>query len=127
MKTRVERINPYLFVRDIPESIRYYVQTLGFEPYIETPNVGIIECDGHQIHFIAKTGDGDTPQRVWIGVEDIGILYEQFMENGVEFFQGPTNYSWAYQMIITDPDGNLLIFGSGPRQDEPYDDLTDNQ
>ena len=123
MRTRVERINPYLFVRDISESVRYYVEILGFEPYINIPNLGIVECDGHQVHFIKKTGDGITTQRIWIGVEDIGVLYAQFMENGAQLFQEPTNFSWAYQMILQDPDGNPLIFGSELKHDEPYQDL----
>ncbi|MEA3325695.1 MAG: hypothetical protein U9R53_00030 [Chloroflexota bacterium] len=47
MKTRVERINPYLNVNDISQSMKYYVDVLGFDPYIELPNLGIVQHDGH--------------------------------------------------------------------------------
>ena len=121
IKTRVERINPYLNVSDISESLRYYVDVLGFEQYIETPNLGIVERDRHQIHLSLPKGE-NTPHRVWVGVENIEVLFEQYKENGVKISQEPTNYSWAYQMTIEDLDGNLLIFGSAPKENLPFQD-----
>jgi predicted lactoylglutathione lyase len=121
MKTRVERINPYLNVEDISRSIRYYVDVLGFDYYIETPNLGIVERDGHQIHLSNRQGEV-IPHRVWIGVESVEVLFEQYKENGVRISQDPINFSWAYQMIIEDLDGNRLIFGSAPKEDQPFQD-----
>lgn len=121
MKTRVERINPYLDVSDISKSLRYYVDVLGFEQYIETPNLEIVERDGHQIHLSSPKGE-HMPHRVWVGVEDIETLLDQHKENGAKFSQEPTNYSWAYQMTIEDLDGNLLIFGSAPKENLPFRD-----
>lgn len=124
MLSRVERINPYLGVRDITESLFFYVNVLGFDLYVETPNLAIIECDGHQIHLI-KEGDFPGITRVWIGVDDIELLFEPFKRNGVIFIQRPTNFSWAYQMIIKDLDGNKLIFGSAPKPGQPFEDAID--
>ena len=70
MKTSVKRINPYVEVDDISASLRYYVDVLGFDLYVETPNLGIVERDGHQIHLI-KHKDQGGPNRIWIGVENI--------------------------------------------------------
>ena len=120
MNSRVERINPYLMVQDIPTSTRFYVDVLGFDQYLKLPDFGIVERDGHQIHLISEPGKGNTPHRVWIGVEDIAVLFDQFRKNAAEFQQEPRNFTWAYQMIVQDPDGHLLIFGSGPKQDEPF-------
>ena len=113
METRVERINPCLDVRDLSASIHTYVDLLGFEMYVQTPALAIVECDGHQIH-LRQGGPDSAPARVWIGVEDIAVMYERYRARGAKIAQQPTNYSWAYQMIIEDPDGNLLVFGSGP-------------
>ena len=121
MNTRVERINPSLDVQDLPTSIQYYVEVLGFELHVETPTLGIVERDGHQIHF-RKGGRDSAAARVWIGVEDIAVLYEQYSTRRVKIEQEPTNYSWAYQMVIEDPDGNLLIIGSGPLEGVPFED-----
>ena len=121
MNTRVERINPSLDVQDLPASVQYYVEVLGFELYVETPTLGIVESDGHQVH-LRQGGDDSAVARVWIGVEDIAGLYEQYRAKGVKIAQEPTNYSWAYQMMIRDLDGNLLVFGSGPLEDKPFQD-----
>jgi catechol 2,3-dioxygenase-like lactoylglutathione lyase family enzyme len=121
MKTSVERINPCLNVHDVSASVKYYVDVLGFDLYVETPNLGIVERDGHQIHLNKSAGD-IFAQQVWVGVGDIEVLYEGYKTKGIIFKQEPTNYSWAYQMVVEDLDGNLLTLGSGPLKDEPYQD-----
>jgi len=121
MLSRVERINPYLIVKDIGESLNYYVTVLGFEKYVETPNLGIVGRDGHQIHLMGSQ-EAQPAHRVWIGVEDTAILFDQYRINGVKIVQEPNNYSWAYQMIAEDLGGNRLILGSGPKLDEPFQD-----
>ena len=121
MKTRVERINPSLDVQDLPAAIRFYVETLGFGLSVETPVLGIVESDGHQVH-LRQGGSDSAAARVWIGVEDIALLYEQYSAKGVKINQEPTNFSWAYQMIVEDLDGNLLVFGSEPLEGEPFED-----
>lgn len=124
MLCRVERINPYLIVKDIKESLKFYVNLLGFEEYVETQNLAIIECDGHQIHLLESEND-PTKNRIWIGVEDIEMLYDQYKNYDVKFIQEPINFSWAYQMIIQDLDGNKLIFGSAPKPGQPFEDAID--
>ena len=113
METRVERINPSLDVQDLSASIRFYAELLGFDLYVETPALAIVERDGHQIH-LRQGGPDSAPARVWIGVEDIAVLYERYRARNVKIAQEPTDYSWAYQMVVEDPDGNLLVFGSEP-------------
>ena len=92
MLSSVERINPYLIVKDIGESLNYYVKILGFEKYMETPHLGIVERDGHQIHLM-RSQEEQPAHRVWIGVENISILFNQYRKKGVKFFQEPTNFS----------------------------------
>jgi len=121
MKTRVERINPYLNVKNISESVKHYVKILGFYLYFESPDMGIVEQDGHQIHLI-KSSQKTMPSQIWIGVEKLEPFFKQYQENGARIAQTPTNYSWAYQMVVEDIDGNKLIIGSAPKADEPYQD-----
>jgi catechol 2,3-dioxygenase-like lactoylglutathione lyase family enzyme len=47
MRTKVERINPSLDVQDFPASMRYYVEVLGFELYVETPTMVVEDLDGN--------------------------------------------------------------------------------
>ena len=74
MATRVERINPCITFGDVGASVAYYISVLGFKRYVETPTLGIIKIDGHQIHLIKRMQD-DIPDQVWVGVEDVAALY----------------------------------------------------
>jgi predicted lactoylglutathione lyase len=58
---------------------------------------------------------------VWIGVEDVAMLYEEYKTSGAKIRRAPENYPWAYEMHVEDPDGHVLRFGSEPRTDRPYD------
>jgi predicted enzyme related to lactoylglutathione lyase len=58
---------------------------------------------------------------VWIGVEDVASLYQEYTERGASMLHAPTNYPWAYEMKVQDPDGHVLRFGSEPREDIPLD------
>jgi len=120
-ETRVDRINPCLNVKDITASVKYYVNNLGFDVYVESPDFAIVERDGHQIHLI-KDIQEVTSSQVWIGVEALEPLFEQAQRSGVRIIQQPTNYSWAYQMVIADLDGNQLIIGAEPKDDQSYHD-----
>ncbi len=118
MKTRVERINPYLNVRDLSASISYYVDVLGFELYVETATLGIVQRDGHQIH-LSKCEEAGRSQQIWIGVQDVAVLYEQYRGTDAVICEEPRNYPWAYQMVVLDLDDNRLIFGSEPKETGP--------
>jgi len=37
----------------------------------------------------------------------------------------PTNYPWALEMQVEDPDGNVLRIGSEPKAGEPYGEWLD--
>ena len=51
-----------------------------------------MERDRHQIH-LSKGTDYDAAHRVWIGMGDVGVLFEQLKEKGLKIFQEPINYS----------------------------------
>ena len=121
MDTRVERINPYIDVKNISDSVRYYVDILGFDLYFESSDFSIVERNGHQIHLTKSKGK-IRPGRIWIGVEELSILFEQYRVNGAKITQPPKNYSWAYQMVVEDLDGNQLIIGSAPIAGESFED-----
>jgi hypothetical protein len=41
---------------------------------------------------------------------------------GVKIKLPPTNFSWAYEMQVEDPDGHILRFGTDPKDEEPLAD-----
>jgi catechol 2,3-dioxygenase-like lactoylglutathione lyase family enzyme len=120
-----EGVTPILGVRNLPASIDYYVSVLGFKVDWHQPGIiasvsrdrcGIFLCEGDQ---------GNPGTWVWIGVQDTGLLFEDYRSKGAKVRHPPTNYSWAYEMQIEDPDGHVLRFGSEPKTDCPYGEWLD--
>ena len=118
-KTNFEGAEPILRVEDMSRSVRYYVDVLGFtnapwgnEQFTEVKRdrAGIYLCQG---------GQGQVGTWAWIGVSDVATLYEEYRESGADIRLPPTNYGWAYEMQVRDPDGHILRFGSDPLDDEP--------
>lgn len=119
--TAVECIIPILSVASVAASIRYYTGLLGFRldwADGDDPRMASVSRDGKAI-MLCQEEQGHPDTWVWIGVEDIDPLVEEYRRKGVTFRQEPTNYSWAYEMRVEDPDGHVLRFGSEPRRDLP--------
>jgi predicted enzyme related to lactoylglutathione lyase len=111
---RFECIEPILCVSDIPDSLRFYVDLLGFEnaPW-GTDEFTHVSRDGRGI-YLCRKGQGKTGAWVWIGVQSVETLHEEYKGRGITIRQPPTKYPWALEMQIEDPDGNVLRIGSEP-------------
>ena len=123
-KTRVECIIPILSVKNVSASIDHYLKVLGFTKDWDDgdpPTMESVSRDNHSI-MLCQGAQGQPGTWVWIGVGNVEILLEEYKTQGATILQEPTNYSWAYEMRIEDPDGHVLRFGSDPRKDEPYKD-----
>ena len=122
MSTKLECINPILIVRDIGVSLDYYVRVLGFEKadwVTEESTFALVSRDGFGI-YLSENRQEQAKACVWIGAEDIVPLHREFMAAGARIEAAPANYSWAYEMVVADPDGHVLRIGSEPRQDLPF-------
>ena len=111
---RIECINPILNVADIPRSLRFYVDLLGFE---NAPWGGddftCVARDGCAI-YLCKGGQGRAGTWVWMGVEDARALHDHLAANGVAIRTGLTNAGYALEFHVEDPDGHVLRVGSDP-------------
>jgi catechol 2,3-dioxygenase-like lactoylglutathione lyase family enzyme len=119
IKTRFEHAEPILNVRDMVASVQYYVDVLGFRnatwgnasfTQVSRDDAGIYLCQGDQ---------GQPGTWAWVGVEDVGLLYDEYRASGATIRHGPTNHAWAHEMQVEDPDGHVLRFGSDSRADLP--------
>jgi catechol 2,3-dioxygenase-like lactoylglutathione lyase family enzyme len=121
----VECTIPILKVANIATSLDFYVNVLGFEKgwFYEKDAFAMAGVSrDHSAIYLCQGEQGSPGTWVWIGVADIQPLYEEFQAKGATFVMRPTNYSWAYEMRIRDPDGHVLRFGSEPLPGEPVHD-----
>ena len=117
-------MNPILRVEKLAASIEYYVAKLGFKVDWQTP---IFACVSRgRCHIFLSEGDqGHRGSWVWIGVEDAEALHNEYRAKGARIRHPPTNYEWAYEMQVEDPDGNVLRLGSDQKHDQPCGEWLD--
>jgi catechol 2,3-dioxygenase-like lactoylglutathione lyase family enzyme len=118
-KIGVECIIPILRVNNLATSIRFYVDVLGFKVdwgCEDESSFASVSRDRRAI-MLAQGEQGQPGTWLWIGVEDIEPLFTEYKTKGVKFREPPTNYPWAYEMKLEDPDGHVLRFGSDPKTD----------
>jgi catechol 2,3-dioxygenase-like lactoylglutathione lyase family enzyme len=121
-RTRFEHAEPILSVRDMAATLRYYVDVLGFTPAPwGSEGFTLVSRDGAGI-YLCRGGQGVAGTWVWVGVDDVGKLYDEYRASGARIRGGPKNHSWAYELQVEDPDGHVLRFGSEPRADLPVED-----
>jgi predicted enzyme related to lactoylglutathione lyase len=106
---------PILRVENMEASLRFYCGVLGFSnaswgsdefTSVNRDRAGIYLCRG---------GQGRGGAWVWLGVNNVEVIYEDLKARGVAIRMPPTNYPWALEIHVEDPDGNVLRFGSEPK------------
>ncbi len=122
--TTFEGTTPILRVQKVAASIDYYIQKLGFDLKWQTPYFACVSRDRCSI-FLSQGDQGHPGGWVWVGVSDADALLEEYRRTGAKIRHLPTNYSWAYEMQVEDPDGNILRLGSEPKEDMPEGEWLD--
>ncbi|MEZ5045289.1 MAG: VOC family protein [Saprospiraceae bacterium] len=117
MMMKVENTIPVLPVRNLKDSINYYVDVLGFKVDWKGAAVGSVSRDGCSI-MLSELTNASAPGWVWIGLQD-ATLFEEFKRKGVRVYQEPLNYDWGYEMKFQDLDANVLWLATSPREDLP--------
>lgn len=110
---------PILRVRSHAVSLDFYVRVLGFKvgwnlsgmASVFRGSCSLMLCEGLQ---------GQAGTWVWIGVGEAQALHREFVSRGATIRLPPTNYPWALEFHLEDPDGHILRFGSDPRADQPF-------
>lgn len=123
--TRFEHADPILRVANMRNSIRYYIDVLGFRnaPW-GSDDFTSVTRDGATIYLCC--GDQGAPGTwAWVGVEDAEALYQEYQASGAKIRQRPTNHAWALEFQVEDPDGHVLRFGSEPLRDRPFGPMGD--
>jgi catechol 2,3-dioxygenase-like lactoylglutathione lyase family enzyme len=117
VQTMFEGVQPILRVENMQASLRFYVDILGFKnAEWGTDDFTSINHAGGAI-YLCRGDQGRGGAWLWIGVDDVEELCQELKARGVRILLEPTNYPWALEMRVEDPDGNVLRFGSEPRRD----------
>ena len=113
-------VNPIFRVSDIEASLDYYLNKLGFKITFRTEDFFASVARDRCNIFLSVGDQGHFGTWVWIGVGDVELVHKEFVAKGAKIRHPPTNYPWALEMQVEDPDGNILRIGSGSKQGEPY-------
>ena len=119
----IRQIAPLFFTTDIPGTLAYYDDKLGFAcvgTYGDPPFYGIVARDGRAIHFRCVEALAAHPEKyaeelldAYLLVEDADALYAEYAAKGVEFARGLGDMNWGLrEFVVKDCDGRLLAFGA---------------
>ena len=116
-RVRFEHSEPILRVEDMERSVRYYVDVLGFtNAEWGSDDFTCVARDGAAI-YLCNQDQGLGKAWAWVGVEDAEALYAEYAASGAIIRSKPTNFPWALEFQVEDPDGNVLRLGSEPRSE----------
>jgi len=110
---------PILRVRDHAASLDHYQRVLGFKidwqqggmASVSRGEAFLMLCHGHQ---------GYPGTWIWIGVADAVTLHRELLASGATIRLPPTNYPWAMEIHVEDPDGHVIRFGSDCDRSRPF-------
>ncbi len=120
---RLENITPILCVKDMARSLAFYVDLFGFQKAEWGDDVFTSVNRDNTGLYLSQGGQGVPGTWVWLGFDgDILALHQRLQAAGVTIKLPPTNFSWAYEMQVEDPDGHVLRFGTDPDYDQPFAD-----
>lgn len=119
----IRQIAPVFFTVNIPVTLAYYQEKLGFEclgTWQDPPIYAIVARDQRVIHFRCAEPPSPNPDKytdelldAYLSVEDADALYAEYAARGVEFSRRLGNMEWgSREFVIKDCDGRLLAFGA---------------
>ncbi|MGH9613041.1 MAG: VOC family protein [Bryobacteraceae bacterium] len=113
-------------MQSISTSIGYYVGMLGFKLDWHEQDSAFASVSRGRCHIFLCEGDqGNFGTWVWIGVEDVEALFDEYRNKGARVRHPPSNYPWALEMQVEDLDGNVLRIGSEPKANVPWGEWLD--
>lgn len=118
----IRQIAPQFFTRDMPATLAYYKDKLGFDclgTWQDPPVYAIVARDNHRIHFRLAEPPTRNPDKyadelldAYLFVENADALYAEYASRGVEFTRALGDTPWqSREFVVKDCDGRLLAFG----------------
>ena len=119
----IRQIVPLFSTTDIPGTLAYYKDKLGFEcrgTWHDPPVYAMVARDEHAIHFRCAEAPTANPDKyadelldAYVSVENVDALYAEYAAKGVEFARELGDTPWqTREFVVKDCDGRLLAFGA---------------
>jgi uncharacterized glyoxalase superfamily protein PhnB len=125
----IRQIVPVFFTTDIPATLAWYGDKLGFECLgtwpdppspPSPPEYAILARDGRAIHLRCAAPPTTNPDKyadelldAYIQIEDADALHAEYAAKGVEFARELANTPWNSRgFVVKDCAGRLLAFES---------------
>jgi len=119
----IRRIAPQFFTLDIPRTLAYYKDKLGFAcsgTWQDPPVYAIVTRDQHAIHFRCAAPPIPNPDKysdelldAYLLIDDADSLFAEYASRGVEFTRALANTPWhTREFVLKDCDGRLLAFAA---------------
>jgi catechol 2,3-dioxygenase-like lactoylglutathione lyase family enzyme len=136
-RAEIAGISPFFIVRNVPASLVFYRDRLGFDITFEGPTpddtfFGIVHRGGAQIllkdvgvpplpNYMREIKQGIARWDAFVLVPDPDALAAEFAERGIEFFVPLTDNTGdgLRGFEIQDADGYVLFFGRPLSRDQP--------
>jgi len=123
LRPMIRQIAPQFFTMDLPATLAYYSEKLGFEcvgVWQDPPVYAIVMRDGQRIHFRCATQPIQSAAKyddelldAYVFVDDADALHAEYAARAVEFTRGLANTPWrSREFVVKDCDGRLLAFGA---------------
>ncbi len=109
----LNRVKPIFGVDDVARAIDHY-KRLGFETALHDETYGFAEWDGQLTIHLTHSDDPDrsTVGGLYLHVDDAAELADQWRTAGM-YVEGPEDFDYGKREgSHTDPDGNVIRFGS---------------
>lgn len=127
-RAEISGISPFFIVRDVPTSLAFYRDRLGFDVTFEGPEpddvfFGIVNRGGAQIllkavgvtpvpNYTRDVNQGIARWDAFVIVPDPDALAEEFASRNVEFFEPLKDTEDGLRGFeVKDADGYILFFG----------------
>ena len=119
----VRQIAPVFFTMNIPATLAWYRDKLGFEclgTWQDPPVYAIVARDHQMIHFRCAEPPSANPDKyreelldAYVFVEDADALYAEYAAKDIQFTRELANMPWrSREFVVKDCDGRLLAFGA---------------
>jgi uncharacterized glyoxalase superfamily protein PhnB len=117
-----EDSTPIFRVEAMAISLPYYTRQLGFQVAWDWGDPPTFACvkRGDVYLFLSEKNQGSPGSWLFISVDDVDRLYDEYKASGARILEPPTDFPWGRrEMRVEDPDGHRLRLTSAPTGQPP--------